>query len=77
MDSSGRIHDLGNGLYLHSLEQRHGKLVPIPAPELEAVRAMPVAERQAWYNAKLSAEQKRERKAARKRQRAARKQGRR
>lgn len=82
MDSRGQIHmlaRLANESELDArarLEKQLGKLMPIPAAELEAVKAMPTPERVAWFHARRT-EERRGRKAARKAQRAARKKQRR
>jgi hypothetical protein len=78
MDERGQIHHVADDFQRALLEKQHGKLVEIPAEELDAVRALSVPDRQAWFRARLAnAEQKRARKEARKRQRAARKASRR
>lgn len=87
MDVSGRIHELQalaldadaaerkrHEERLRALESEVGKLVPIPAAEIDVVKAMPAEQRRAWYCARTTAA---ERKAARKAQRAARKRQRR
>ena len=87
MDYRGHIHELQAlaisvsdderrdlELQRRRLEEQVGKLVPIPAAELDVVKAMPLEERRAWYVARTTAT---ERKAARKAQRAARKRQRR
>ena len=78
MDVRGQIHELQR-VALESetdARRRHqaelGKLMPIADAELPVVKAMPTAERVAWFHARR-AEERRERKAARKAQRAARK----
>lgn len=76
MDMRGNIHEIANAAARLELEERVGKVVRIPKAELETVKAMPTAERVAWYNRSLTPEAKRERKNARKRQRAARKRNR-
>jgi len=77
MDERGQIHHIADESERARLEALHGALVPIPEEELDAVKALSVPDRQAWFRARLGAEQKRERKAARKRQRDARKASRR
>jgi hypothetical protein len=75
MDAKGRIHeftqDAAGAAERKEVERREGRLEPIAPLELPAVRAMSEPERQAWYRAKQ------ERRAQRKRARAARKRGRR
>jgi hypothetical protein len=79
MDERGNIHmlarlaDEADMEARRELEARVGKLVPIPAAELDVVKAMTTADRIAWYTRHLTPEAKRARKAERKRQRDARK----
>jgi len=77
MDVRGNIHRFTDDLERQRLEILHGKLVEIPETELPEVEALSITDRQAWYRARATAEQKRERKEKRKRQRAARKANRR
>lgn len=58
-------------LYRKELEAEHGPLVSIPPKKLKAIKAMTVADRVAWYGNQQA------KKAERKRERAARKRGRR
>lgn len=74
MDSRGRIHQIPiDPATFEKMEAEFGKLVPIPPDQLEKVTAMPEPARRVWYSAQLAAAEKRDRKAARKRQREARK----
>lgn len=79
MDSSGKIHGLPPAVFEHErLEKETGPLLPIPADDLDAVKAMSDAQRRRWWFERATrAEKKRARKLERKRERAARKAGRR
>lgn len=68
MDERGFLHELPS-----DDERLLGQLVSVPPDELEAVKAMPIAERRVWYAANLTREQKNQRKRARRAQRDARK----
>ncbi len=74
MDSRGYLHELPDDDKVRKQYERAlGQLVPVPAEQHDAVKAMPLPDRRAWYAANLTPEQKNKRKAERKRQRAARK----
>lgn len=78
MDERGFLHELpSDDKTRKEYERRLGQLVPVPPDELEAVQAMPIPERRAWYAANLTREQKNQRKRARRAQRDARKRQRR
>jgi hypothetical protein len=75
MDSRGRIHEFPLAqLDREDLEKQVGPVILIPAEDDAAVRAMSEADRRRWWFERATRREKRQ---ARKRERAARKAGRR